>query len=82
MMFPSVNQYRLPLCQRSELTADAKGTVSTSNFDEEVTMMVRMTNQGGAHVEQCNPTESTLEDFDGVGHELMNFGIQDNNFRY
>jgi hypothetical protein len=42
-------------------------------------MMVGMTNQGCAHIEQCDPTESTLEDFDGAGHGLMKLDIQEVN---
>jgi hypothetical protein len=66
VMLPCINQYRLFLCQRSELPPYAKGAVRTTDFNEKVTMMVGMTNQGGAHVEQCDPTESTLKDFDGA----------------
>ena len=72
VMLPGVDQHSRLVGERRALAAHAERAVRTASLDEDVAVVMRMADQGRVHVEQCDTTETALEDLDGRGQgELL-----------
>ena len=68
VVLPGVDQNRCVVGQRGELAAHAKCAINPASLDEDVAVVMGVTNKGSGHVEQGDTTKPTLEDLDGRGH--------------
>jgi hypothetical protein len=79
MRLPAIDENGGRVRQRRDLVADQKLGVGALDLEQDVAVMMGVSDQRTVHVEQSDPAESAMSDAQGRRHQFLPPGIAPQN---